>query len=162
MHIFNKYFWKNLYYSQISSRIWPRQRWLTKIIPREYRDKDTLIELVLFKCLSDYVEVEIGKNELFNPDRWSDWDFVSKEQLQFEKELKKYYLLLTVELPRLNHIANIEWNKIPHFNLKDLNNRKDGDYERIYGAVDKAEEDIMILKDLICLWVVNNRKSMWT
>ena len=162
MKIFNTYFWKDLYYNQISTRIWPRQRWLTKIIPREHKDKDSIIELILFKCLTEYVESEIGVNELFDKNRWKDDDDVPKHQLKFENELKEYYLLLTEELPRLQKILDDEWRKVPFRSLDDINNSKKEDYKTIYGKVDEAELAVENLKDKIILWIVLNKKSMWS
>lgn len=49
--MFNKYFWKNLWYTQVSSRINPRQKWLIKKIPRTWSDADHLIELCVFESL---------------------------------------------------------------------------------------------------------------
>ena len=162
MKIFNSYFWKDFYYNQISTRIWPRQRWLIKIIPRQFSDKVYLIEIILFKCLTEYVNSEIGKNELFDKNRWKN-DFDAPEhQLKFENELKEYYLLLTEELPRLQKILDDEWGKIPFRSLDDINNSKKEDYIKIYKDVDAAELAVENLKDKICLWVVNHKHEMWT
>jgi len=166
MKFLSKYFWKDWYYNQISTRIRPRNRWLSKIIPRYYFDKDYLIQIVLFKCLQDFVEVEIGKKELFDPDRWknenNEW---TENQRKFEEELKEHYLLLIEKLPKLIKKEDEEWEKIPLFNLNEISSGKwivNNSYEKIYNGVDLAEKNKEDLKDKICEFVVKNRKSMWT
>lgn len=45
---------------QLSERMFPRQRWLTKRIPRRWMDKTELIPEVLFATLIHFVEQEDG------------------------------------------------------------------------------------------------------
>lgn len=49
--LFNKYFWSDLWYTQVSSRLNPRQKWLTKKIPRTWMDAGDLLELCAFESL---------------------------------------------------------------------------------------------------------------
>lgn len=58
-----KYFYHNLR-DKISTFFFPRQRWLTKAIPRTWCDKTELIPLLLFTCLIDFVEKEKGTEQL--------------------------------------------------------------------------------------------------
>lgn len=144
-------FWKNLWYEQISSRIWPRQRWLTKKIPRTWADKDTLIEITLIECLRNYVEGEKGL----------DYFAETKEKSPFLMGLSDHYYLVNFKLPDLEAELERAWEKVPHFDFSDINNQKI-DYQTTYGEVDRLEKEIDLLKTKICLWVVNWRGSMWT
>lgn len=106
MKIFNKYFWSDLWYKQVSSRLNPRQKWLTKTIPRTYCDKVELIPQLLFTCLVNYVEVEEGLSHLD-----TDWTeelkggFISQEYVDnvvgTERLLKEVYDYIKVERPKL-------------------------------------------------------------
>lgn len=142
--------------------IW-RNGWLRKVIPKfQYHDKDSLVEIVLFETLKNYVTEEVGEKELFNPNRWSKNDQVPAHQLKFERDLKKHYLLLVEELPHLQKILDKEWDKIPRFTLKNINSRAKGDYEKIYGKLNKAEKALEDCKDKICNWTVLSRRSLWS
>ncbi len=57
MNIFRRYFWNNLQYN-ISAFFFPCQRWLTKVIPSKYQDKDALLVLVNQALVIDFVEEE--------------------------------------------------------------------------------------------------------
>lgn len=164
MNLFSKFYWSELWYNQFSTRFNPRNKWLTKVIPRRHKDKDCLIELVLFTCLKNYVEVEIGKQELFDKNRWKNSEYVPAHQLKFEKELKYTYNLLTKKLPKLEKELNVGWDSISSKIKNEFVNKsvsKD-DYQNKYGKIDIAESKVEKLKDLICEWVTKNRKSMWT
>lgn len=61
MKILSKYFWKDLWYNQVSSRINPRQKWLTDKIPRTWRDADYIIETCVFESLIFFWEEDNGE-----------------------------------------------------------------------------------------------------
>ena len=48
------------------------------------------------------------------------------------------------------------------FDLDDINSRKEGDYEKIYGEVNRIEKEIEDLKSLIMEWAVKERAKIWT
>lgn len=165
-----KYHW-SYYWTRLKDKIKysfvNRQRWLTKKIPRTWRDKDSLIEIVLFECLKNYVEGEIGKEELFNKNRW-DLGFPLKQQLKFEKELKIHYNLLTITLSNLENNLNSEWKKISDDGYRQLSNNSITlssayriSYNKKYKKVDLLENKINNLKDKLCEWIILNRRSMW-
>lgn len=51
---------QRFWYEQVSSRIWPRQAWLTRQVPRTYAESDQLIEDLLYAILIGFVETEKG------------------------------------------------------------------------------------------------------
>ena len=161
--IFNRYWWREYWYSQISSRIWPRQRWLTQQIPRTYRDKDTLIELCVLECLKDYIEGEeaLGKDMCHFQSSQEDPEYPSWQK-DTDREVKHYYELTTQKLVALEKELEVEWGKIPSRGLRDINNSKPGDYEQMYGSVDRLEKEIYDLQTEIMVWVVKNRNILWT
>lgn len=88
---FNRYwFWQNLKYSipwqirdtyyKISCFFFPRQRWLTKTIPREWTDKFALMVETSFACFKAFVDLE----EPFKNLAWS------KEDKEFILAAYKY------------------------------------------------------------------------
>ena len=158
MKIFNSYWWKDLYYNYVSCVIWPRQRWLTKVIPRTYRDKDTLIELILFKCLTEYCEVEIGlnnKTEIFDVD-----ENHPVRQIKFESELWENYKLLKEEIPILEKQLDYEWSSIPTYNLDEIAIKVV--YDDHYRKINELGNEIVLLKNQILEWIVKNRSSLWS
>lgn len=154
------YYWTKLKDS-IKYSFVNRQSWLTRKIPRHWYDKDGLIEIVLFECLKNYVEDEVGKEELFDKNRWSKNDNVPSHQLKFEKELKIHYNLLTINLIELERELEIAWSNIPTIDLVDIRTIANH-YHNKYGTVDKLENKLENLKDQICSWIILNRRSMWT
>lgn len=53
--LFNRYWWKSVWYN-FEVFFNPRQKWLTKKIPRTWSDKDYIIELCLFESLIKFWE----------------------------------------------------------------------------------------------------------
>jgi hypothetical protein len=127
-----------------------------------WRDKDSIIEIVLFECLKNYVEGEIGKEELFDKNRWAKNNNVPLHQLQFEKELKIYYNLLTINLPEIENELNNEWDKLSSKYFDECEIVTKEVFNNKYGAINKLEKKIENLKDNICSWILLNRRSMWT
>lgn len=152
---FSHYWWSDLWYQQISSRIWPRQKWLTKKIPRTWVDKDTLLEIVVLESLKHYVD-EDGEDcfHIINTE--------AESQKEFYQEVRKYYDLITVKLVALQQELDAAWDAVPHRSLKDINKSQPGDYERIYGNVNRLEKELTDLKTEIMVWIVKNREGLWT
>lgn len=152
--IFNRHWWRDYYYTQISSRLCPRNKWLTKQIPRTWIDKDSILEIAVLGALKHYVEGEDVFHVLCidNP----------PEQAKFMGEVKHYYELTTQTLVALEKELEVEWKRIPLGDIGDINDSKPGDYERIYGTVDRLEKEIYDLQTEIMAWVIVNRNSLWT
>lgn len=161
--LFKSYWWKDFFYNQISSRLQPRQRWLTKQIPRTWTDKDWLFELVILESIKHHVEQDYGLG--FEP---GDYEFSQNDpeypehQKQFDKEVKTNYDLITQKLPKLQKQLDAEWEKVPHFDLDEINSRAAGDYDKIYGKTDRLEKEIDAIRTDIMVWAVKNRGKLWS
>lgn len=153
MNIFNKYWWKDFWYNQISSRISPRQRWLTKKIPRTWVDKDSLTEICVIESLKHLVE-----GEKFFETIDITW---CEEAEQFGMELKNAYEEATITLPSLEKKLEEAWKDVPRRDLEDKNGSKIG-YKEIYGEVDKLEKEIYDLKTKIMTWIISRRDCLCT
>ena len=154
--VFNSYWWRDFWYAQISSRIRPRNQWLTRQIPRIWQDKDTLLEICVLSSLKHYVDKDgedaFHRLSIDNP----------PEQAKFMADVKHYYELITIKLPALEKELKAEWDNIPQWDIRDLNKSQPGDYERIYGAVNRLEQEVYNLKTEIMVWVISNRNGLWT
>jgi hypothetical protein len=67
MRIFNKHYWWDLK-CNLQCLFNPKQKWLTKKIPRTWCDKPELIQSLLFEILVHYVEEEDGLREIDHGD----------------------------------------------------------------------------------------------
>ena len=115
-----------------------------------------MLEICVLESLKHYVDVD-GEDAFHvlsttNP----------PEQAEFMAKVKHYYELATVKLPALQKEIDDEWERIPHFDLDDINSRQAGDYDRIYGKVDRLEKEFYDLQTEIMVWVVQNRNGLWT
>lgn len=157
--IFNQHWWRNFYYTQISSRLRPRNKWLTKKIPRTWADKDTLWEICIIEGIKDYVE---GEHAL---------DYYQKSQVdpsypdhqkEFDKEVLRAYEIVAITIPYLEKKLDIAWNNIPHRDFNNINLVTPKNYDETYGEVNKLEKQIKDLKTEVMIWAVNKRESIWT
>lgn len=73
------------YYKHIICRLNPRQKWLTKIIPRTFSDIDYLMEETVFKCLINFWEHDDGEGVL----RYQ-WECVDLKDEGFEHMIEQY------------------------------------------------------------------------
>lgn len=163
---FSYWYWDNMWrqlpysikdrYYAIRDWFFPRHRWLTKRIPNGWCDKDTIIEICLFESVKHFIEPE-GENAcgILCCDG-------PENQKRFMEELKTMYRFITVVIPDLEKKLESAWDKVPHETLDNINKEmSDVEYEAIYGEVNRLEKEIEDLKDLVCEWVVKNRKNMW-
>jgi hypothetical protein len=155
--IFNGYWWRDVWYKQVSSRLRPRNKWLTKKIPRTWVDKDTILEICVLESLKHYVEPE-------GEDCMNVIDTECEHQREFYAEVKRNYELITQKLPALQKEMDAEWDRIHElkFSWKDINNGDKDDYERKYGKVNRLEQEIYDLQTEIMVWIVKNRNGLWT
>lgn len=124
----------------------PRQRWLTKQIPKSWADKTWLIPELNFAMVVDFVEGEDALNV-------TDWDASSEGHSQFEKELKDCYDYIKTRRPNLQK---------QHENSYPDEETMTGNY-----AVDYAEHnrlEILLNKEdtKYLVWIVTNRDYFWT
>ena len=135
----------------------PRQKWLIDKIPNHWIDKDTLWEICILEGIKHYVEKDGGLDHYEssqNDTSYPEW------QKKFDREVKTMYDYITVMLPILDKELEDAWKKVPHFDLKNINEKTD--YEKIYGEVDQKEKEITNLKTEIMVWAVTNREKIWT
>ena len=105
MRIFNKHYWWDLKYS-LQCLFNPKQKWLTKEIPRTWCDKPELIKSLLFTCLQNYVEEEKGLRDEYD---WTEdllKKYVSEDYVAHVKKcdgaLREAYNYITVERVELD------------------------------------------------------------
>jgi hypothetical protein len=159
--IFNRHWWRDFWYSQISSRLRPRNRWLTKKIPRTWADKDTILEIAVLESLKHYVEGEeaLGKNMCHFESSQADPSF-PEWQKETDKNVKHYYEL-TQKIDAMKKELEILWDNVPMTDLSAVNVTK-LDYEERYGKLDRLEKEIYDLQTEVMVWVVKNRNCLWT
>ncbi len=153
--IFNHYWWKDVWYKQFSIRLRPRNKWLTRKIPRTWVDKDTILEIAVLESLKHYCEVD-GEDcfNVIQTDHESCRDFY--------QEVRHFYELITQKLPALQKELAVEWDAVPKMDWKDLNRGTKEDYEKKYGKIDRLEKEIYDLQTTIMTWVIKNRNGLWT
>ena len=154
--IFNQHWWRDVWYKQVSSRFCPRNKWLTKQIPRTWQDKDHLLETCVLGALKNYCE-EDGE-DCFHVLCWDSPEC----QAEFMREVKRQYELTTQKLVALQKELEAEWDAIPPRDWKAINNGDRAEYDRIYGKIDRLEKEIYDLQTDIMTWVVKNRNGLWT
>jgi hypothetical protein len=154
-----KYKLREFYYN-IRDFFNPRQKWLTQKIPNHWIDKDTLWEICIFEGIKHYVEKDGGLGHEVGDYESSQNDPTFPEwQKKFNREVKQNYELITQRLPALEKDFEEAWKKIPHFEIGEVGKI---DYEKVYGEVNRLEEQIHSLKTSIMFWVIFNRNSIWT
>jgi hypothetical protein len=117
----------------------PRNKWLTRVIPNYYTENDHLIELVLFKILVNYVEVEKGLTHF-------EWTLRDGEP-NYKQLIENCYRDITVTIPN------------DEKKVKDiLINHKDEDF-KIYIDADDA---LSKLKQDTCETIVKIMRVLWT
>ena len=149
--IFNTHWWSDFWYKQVSCRIHPRNKWLTKQIPRTWEDKDVLLEIVVLECLKHYCDK--NGEDCFN---------TICDDTEFMKQAKYYYDLTTQKLVELQKELDVEWEKIPLREISDIEKTTMDDYNQLYGKINKLEDEIENFKTEIMVWIVKNRSYMWT
>jgi hypothetical protein len=123
-----------------------QQKWLTKKIPKEWMDKDGLLELLIFECLVHFVEDEKGLRD-------SDYDW--------DAEFLDGYV--TQEYMNRLRSRNAElWHCYHYIKLKRpmmVDNLDKTDDFRAYERLEKElyDEDSFIM-DII----IKNRGYLWT
>lgn len=155
-NFFFHWFWKDLYYSQISTRIWPRNKWAIKVIPRQWNDLDTIFVNVLYAGIINYVDGE----KCFEVIDWSD----TKDRKD-AKQIKEIYQW--AKIGRNKKLEELE-NAYPEISknldlLQDwINSDKCGTYKQKYGKVIKIEKFIKDRDDKYLSWIILNREILWT
>jgi hypothetical protein len=155
----------NFWYEQISTRLFPRQRWLTKAIPRWYMDAPDIIDLALYQILINYWEND-GESmlrrtyESFTEDSEdlinAGW---SKEDIQKEHD-KNYECYCALReayqwaRERQGVRANIDRILI-HY-------RKTSEVKKVYNWFNAIEEHCLKEDDRHLQNIVKYRSYLWT
>ncbi len=125
----------NWWDDNISTRLWPRNKWLTDVVPRHWCDKDGLMEKMLFAMLIHFVE----KEECFETIDWN-----ASGQKVFAQELRKYYDWLTRICPKQEAVMRAACTA--------------SRYEKYWRLKEKSEKK----QTEILVWMVKNREYFWT
>lgn len=119
--IFNLYYWKRIWYSQIKTRILPKNRWATKSIPRTFSDVDYIFEEVLFNGLIFFWEKDNGESSMrYQWDRELD-EYDSSEHITERKEIYEKILAAYnwAKIRKSEYDSLMDYNKEQKLNLKD-------------------------------------------
>lgn len=158
------------YIYPISCFIKPRNQFIRKSIPRQWRDKVELICDVNFAILVDLVENEHGGLKEVNEHKKLYLE-TDKEQPEFKNDnnwyefycgLEHYYLYIKETKPVLDKQLSNAYPEIPeNKDVLEWINEPRSDKER-YEEVHRLEK-LIEDKDTECLnWIVKNRSFFWT
>jgi hypothetical protein len=123
----------------------PRQRWLTKQIPKCWVDKVNLIPDLNFAMVVHFVEGEEALDV-------TDWDGTSEKHSQFAKELKDCYDYIKVRRPDLQKQLD---NSYPNEETMT------GDYHVDYAEHTRLEVLLNKEDTKYLVWIVTNRDYFW-
>jgi hypothetical protein len=143
------YYWKNLWY-KVKCVFNPRNKWASTVIPREWQDKDTIFENLLFAGIIDYVERE----KCFETIDWKG-SGLEKE----EKELREVYKWAKYGKIELENKIN---NAYPSIELYKINKLTTEGYKKLYGEVNRLDELLFDINTTHLNWIVNHRNILWT
>jgi len=174
----HRHFWFDLKY-KIKCFFYPKQEWLTDVIPNTFCDKVELIPNLLFACLVDYIEVE--KKQNFIHDIGYDWaeelkdGFVTQTYVDAvnlrEEELMKAYDY--IKRGRNAIQARIDAAYPPRRDLDEMfekSTKHEGYYEltvspertECYKEVNRLEA-IKLEKDKECMRIIiKHHHQLWT
>jgi hypothetical protein len=128
------------------------QKWLTDKISGEYKDKDQIIEIILFQCLINYVEIELdGKIELDKINSNDSWN-------KFYAELKENYNIVKNIIPELIEKKRILSSAMTE--SKDCLSFSESCID--FSEIRKLDDEIEEKTSKILMWVVKNRGFLWT
>ena len=176
--LFNSQYWWELKY-KVQCFFYPKQEWLTNVIPDTFCDKVELIPQMLFKCLEHYVEVE--RKVKWVHDIGYNWEeevklkFVSQayadEQMKIDKELMKAYTWIKSGRNKIDKQIDAAYPPSEPFeNLFSESRSEDGHYKLVvsderaecYKEVSRLEA-IKLKKDKECMrTIIKHHHRLWT
>jgi len=124
----------------------PRQKWLTKQIPKHWCDKTHLISELNFAMVVDFIE---GEKAL----EVTDWKASSEQADQFSRELVDCYNYIKHHRPRLQKALE---NSYPDEDTMT------GNYYIDYAEHNKLEIKLDKEDTKYLTWIVTNREYFWT
>lgn len=159
---------QNFYHDQIETRLFPRQKWLYKVVPRHFADIDYLIEEVTFAALINYWENDDGESStrtqyeyLDNPEEYFGSNNFNPEDIKAEQAKNKE---LYDEMA-----AAYQWAKTRHGERKRIDeltqsiyqSRQNGE-KKSYERVNELEEEFQQLDTLHLTNIIKRRQSLWS
>lgn len=151
------------WHDQITCRLFPRQRWLTKQIPRTWCDKTGLIPLVLYSAVIHLVEAE-------GEDCFTVTDWPGSGLAEQEKQLREVYAWAKVG--RAAFQARIEAAHPPLSSLGDDStsladwlaniNREDPARDAAYKEVWRLEAEMEAIDTKHLTTIISLRQCLWT
>jgi len=149
------FFWDDLWYSQVSCRIQPRNKWATDCIPRTYSDKVQLIPSFLYAAIVDYVEGE----KCFE---FIDWNY-TEENKELARKIKEIYNWAKFGRSKKEKELNDSYPKRPKgIDWLEWINSNKFNYKKEYKKVNELERFINKKDDEYLTWIAKNHRILWT
>jgi hypothetical protein len=136
----------NRFYDWFRETINPRQKWLTKQVPKSWCDKSHLIKDINFACIVDFIEGEKALNVV-------NWEASSDQADKFSKELVQCYNWIKQERPALEKQRD---NSYPDEETTT------GDFFTDYTELNRLEALLDAGDTKWLVWIVTNRDFLWT
>lgn len=174
----NSHYWFELRY-KVKCFFYPKQEWLTDVIPNTYCDKVELIPKMLFTCLVHYIEVELKqefvhdigydyKEELENG--WVSQDYVD-HHVNIDTQLMKAYNYIKTGRDAIE--ARIDAAYPPSRPWDEMFKRSEEheDYYEMTVSKERSEcykevqrlEAIKLKKDKECMRIIiKHHEHLWT
>lgn len=163
----SSFFWEDLLY-RIQCFFNPKQKWLTKKIPKTWCDKVELLKLTCFESIVHFVEGE-------NAFEVIDWEGSSHDHKVAKKELQTAYDIVKVQIPLVNQELDLHWEARKTSSIFDNFEKIEKDGEIFYKTKEMLEEEKIWTKQLVdlsakleeleqtaCEIIIKNRNFMWT
>lgn len=146
-----------LWYAHVASRLFPRQRWLTKTIPRQWQDKPELLAETIYTFVRHYVGQD-GEDAL-NRVEWEEADAAMLREIYGWATTGRAaaFAAISAAYPPMRSFPKesvADW--IAALNVVDPTRAA------AYAEVDRLEKAMEETDDRYLTWVVVNRGKLWT
>ena len=145
--------WK---YYEIRDRMFPRQRWLLKKLPRHWQDKKSMSVDVLYAMIEHFIEIEDALNVI-------NWES-DPEHHTFKNGLIDCYKWIKTDRSELMEKMAKELNEgVPQRRraYKTMGHTIDA-YNVVYGPYNDMEKQLEETDTEMCIWIIKNRHFLWT
>jgi len=149
---------------KIIRTIRPAQSWLTRKIPCEWCDKPELIRMILFNILIHYVEEEKGVDDFLDFQSEVDGGYMSQKQADAAKRVNREILDVYTYIKHSRPALDLEiQNAMPEMvNFKSFICSSRADYIKIYGTVNRLQEQMDQEDNWALSEIVKLREYLWT
>jgi hypothetical protein len=144
------YFWADLKY-KIKCFFIPKNKWATRVIPREWRDKDYIFEEVLFAGIVDFVENE----KCFEVNSWT----LTLKMRRNKEKIEEIYKWAKTGREEIREKIKKAYPKISLDEQLQVNKKK---FSELYGEVNRLEELMEETNTKHLKWIVENRNILWS